>query len=364
MTVPPGYEPPPAYGPPPDSGMRPPAGADGAYPPQTHPYPDQPSYPSAPYPYVQPYPAPPTYPGPPTNALAIASLASAFLCSPLAIVFGHVSLAQIRRSGEQGRGLAIAGLVIGYLLTAATVVVLVFGLMLARLSWDAMQSGVPGYRAAPSTADRTLPDFFPPAGLGSSCSYPATATAAVRPVKPPRSGKVPTEPAVISATLTTGDGAIGLQLENGQAPCTVNSFVSLARQGFFDKTPCHRLTTEASLGVLQCGDPAGNGSGGPGYRFDNEYPTNQYRRLDPALSRPVVYPRGTLAMANSGPNSNGSQFFIVYRDSLMPPTYTVFGRVDEADMAVVDRWAAAGVKGGGNDGSPAKPITITSVVVK
>jgi len=78
----------------------------------------------------------------------------------------------------------------------------------------------------------------------------------------------------------------------------------------------------------------------------------------------VVYPRGTLAMANSGPDSNGSQFFIVYRDSLMPPTYTVFGRVDEVDMALVDRWATPGVKGGGSDGPPSTPIIIASVVVK
>ncbi len=327
---------------------------------------------TAPPPYespgYRPYPHP-SYPyAPPrTNRLAIASLLSAFMCAPLAVVFGHVSLAQIKRSGEHGRGLAVAGLVLGYLLPVAMVVVLVFGLLLAGLGRQAAESGLdgpPGQQAAPSTPVPTLPDFAPPAGLGSSCRYPATTPAAVRPVKPPRGGKVPTEPAVISAVMTTADGDVGLQLENALAPCTVNSFVSLARQRFFDETRCHRLTNEASLGVLQCGDPTGKGSGGPGYRFDNEYPTNQYRRGDPALSIPVVYPRGTLAMANSGPDSNGSQFFIIYRDSLMPPTYTVFGRIDEVDMAAVDRWAAAGVKGGGGDGPPAKPVTITSIVVK
>ena len=347
MTVPPPYEPPPAYGPvPPDGGVPEPAAAEYPYPP----YPAYPPYP--PYPYGAP---------PRTNALAIAALISSFLCTPLGIVFGHVSLAQIKRSGEQGRGLAIAGLVISYLLTAVLIAMLLFGLLLAKLGRDALNSG---YVAAPSTAQRSLPDFAPPAGLGSSCSYPATPTPAAKPVKPPRSGKLATEPALINAVVTTADGAVGLQLDNAQAPCTVNNFVSLARQGFFDKTSCHRLTTETSLGLLQCGDPTGNGSGGPGYRFDNEYPTNQYRRLDPALSLPVVYPRGTLAMANSGPDSNGSQFFIVYRDSLMPPTYAVFGRVDEVDMALVDRWAAPGVKGGGTDGPPSTPITIASVVVK
>ena len=77
--------------------------------------------------------------------------------------------------------------------------------------------------------------------------------------------------------------------------------------------------------MLQCGDPKGDGTGGPGYQFANEYPTNQYLPDDPALSQPLVYPRGTLAMANAGPGTNGSQFFIVYKDSQLPPNYTVFG---------------------------------------
>ena len=71
------------------------------------------------------------------------------------------------------------------------------------------------------------------------------------------------------------------------------------------------------------------GTGGPGYRFPNEYPTNQFRLTDPTLKTPVLYPRGTLAMANSGPGTNGSQFFLVYKDSALPPTYTVFGTIDE-----------------------------------
>ena len=121
----------------------------------------------------------------------------------------------------------------------------------------------------------------------------------------------------------------------------MNNFVSLAQQGYFDGTPCHRLTTSPTLGVLQCGDPTGAGTGGPGYRFPNEYPTNQYRLTDPALEPPVVYPRGTLAMANAGPGTNGSQFFLVYQDSQLPPTYTVFGTVDETGLAAVDKIAAA-----------------------
>ena len=161
--------------------------------------------------------------------------------------------------------------------------------------------------------------------------------------------------------MVTNAGPVGLSLDNAKAPCTVNSFVSLAQQGFFDKTACHRLTTSPSQAVLQCGDPTATGSGGPGYRFANEYPTNQYRPFDPALKQPVTYPRGTLAMANDGPNTNGSQFFIVYRDSKLPPTYTVFGRVDGTGLATVDRLASAGVSGGGDDGKPNRPITITAI---
>ena len=178
---------------------------------------------------------------------------------------------------------------------------------------------------------------------------------------PPRTGKVPTDPAQVSASMSTNQGNIGLQLDNAKSPCTVNSFASLAQQGYFNDTPCHRLTTTAGLAVLQCGDPTGQGSGGPGYEFANEYPTNQYQPDDPALQNPVVYPRGTLAMANAGPGTNGSQFFLVYKDSQLPPNYTVFGTIDETGLATLDKIAAAGVDGGGQDGKPATPVQVKSI---
>ncbi len=102
-----------------------------------------------------------------------------------------------------------------------------------------------------------LPPFQAPEGLGGDCQYPASADAASKPVKAPRTGKVPTDPAQVSASMATNQGNIGLQLDNAKSPCTVNSFASLAQQGFFDGTPCHRLTTSDSLAVLQCGDPTG-----------------------------------------------------------------------------------------------------------
>ena len=161
--------------------------------------------------------------------------------------------------------------------------------------------------------------------------------------------------------MSTNQGNIGLQLDNAKSPCTVNSFASLAQQGYFNDTPCHRLTTAAGLSVLQCGDPTGYGSGGPGYQFANEYPTNQYQPDDPAAAEPVIYPRGTLAMANAGPGTNGSQFFLVYKDSKLPPNYTVFGKIDETGLATLDKIAAAGVDGGGGDGKPAAPVTVKSI---
>lgn len=215
----------------------------------------------------------------------------------------------------------------------------------------------------PPTGAAALPPFAAPAGLGSDCQYPASAEEASKENTAPRTGQVPTEPEQVSASMATNQGNIGLQLDNGKSPCTVNSFASLAQQGYFDNTPCHRLTTSESLGVLQCGDPTGQGTGGPGYQFANEYPTNQYQPDDPALNEPVVYPRGTLAMANAGPGTNGSQFFLVYQDSQLPPLYTVFGTIDETGLATLDKIAAEGVEGGGQDGPPALQTTVKSIAL-
>jgi len=211
-----------------------------------------------------------------------------------------------------------------------------------------------------------LPPFVAPAGLGDDCQYPASpGEPASKKNNPPRSGKVPTEPAQISASMTTSEGNLGLQLDNAKAPCTVNSFASLAQQGYFNDTPCHRLTTSPGLSVLQCGDPTGKGTGGPGYGFVNEYPTNQYRPDDPALQSPVIYPRGTLAMANTGaPGSNGSQFFLVFKDSQLPPNYTAFGTIDATGLATLDKIAAGGVvpgDRGADDGAPKTPVQIKSL---
>lgn len=216
---------------------------------------------------------------------------------------------------------------------------------------------------APRGGEGQLPAFKAAADLGANCQYPAGTQKASKAVDAPKIGRVPTDPAIISVSMSTDQGNIGLVLNNAEAPCTVNSFASLAQKGFFNDTICHRLTTAPSLGVLQCGDPAGTGSGGPGYAFANEYPTNQYPKNDPALQNPVLYPRGTLAMANAGADTNGSQFFLVYKNSQLPPGYTVFGTIDATGLATLDKIAEGGVAGGSTDGKPATEIKVKSILL-
>jgi peptidyl-prolyl cis-trans isomerase B (cyclophilin B) len=226
---------------------------------------------------------------------------------------------------------------------------------------SAATTTTPSETSAAPAGPGQLPAFAAPANLGGNCQYPASQEKASKPNNAPRTGKVPTDPAQVSASMATNQGNIGLQLDNAKSPCTVNSFASLAQQGFFNDTPCHRLTTSEGLAVLQCGDPTGQGTGGPGYQFENEYPTNQFQPDDPKLQEPVVYPRGTLAMANAGPGTNGSQFFLVYKDSQLPPNYTVFGTIDQTGLATLDKIAAAGTADGGQDGKPKDDVQIKSI---
>jgi peptidyl-prolyl cis-trans isomerase B (cyclophilin B) len=129
--------------------------------------------------------------------------------------------------------------------------------------------------------------------------------------------------------------------------------VYLAGQGYFDDTVCHRQTDSEGLQVLQCGDPSGTGTGGPAY----EFPTQ--------VTGAETYPRGTVAMANSGQGFDGSQFFLVYGDSQLPPSYTVLGTIDEAGLATLDTIAANGNDGsnGPGDGAPTQEVRIQSLVV-
>ncbi|MFJ3585674.1 peptidylprolyl isomerase [Streptomyces sp. NPDC090127] len=161
--------------------------------------------------------------------------------------------------------------------------------------------------------------------------------------------------ATYTMSLKTTRGDIGIAMDAAKTPHTVNSFKHLADKKYFDGTKCHRLTTEGIF-VLQCGDPKGDGTGGPGYTIPDE---NLDALGKAGANGTVTFPAGTVAMANTGqPGSGGSQFFLVYKDTKLPPSYTPFGTIDPAGLQVVKDVAAGGVEGGAKDGAPKSAVTI------
>jgi peptidyl-prolyl cis-trans isomerase B (cyclophilin B) len=204
-------------------------------------------------------------------------------------------------------------------------------------------------------------------GSGTSagrCSYQKDGSDPAKKVDLPPSTPPTGNPT--SLTISTSAGDIPVILEAAQAPCAVNSFVSLADQGYFDGTTCHRLTTQGYF-VLQCGDPTGTGRGGPGYTFPDELVADDPRLQpcgDEGGTAYCTYNAGIVAMANAGPDTNGSQFFLVYGNSKFPPSYTVLGNMGATGLKVVKQIAAKGIGAEGlgpGDGTPKVPVTITSV---
>lgn len=147
-----------------------------------------------------------------------------------------------------------------------------------------------------------------------------------------------------TATLKTEKGDIVIALAASETPITVNNFVFLAREKFYDGTVFHRTIKNF---MIQGGDPQGTGAGGPGYRFNDEPFAGEYTR-------------GTVAMANAGPNTNGSQFFIMHADNPLPPNYVIFGKV-VSGMEVVDMIATAPTRPDGEGSSPVTPTAVRSV---
>ena len=184
-------------------------------------------------------------------------------------------------------------------------------------------------------------------GTATSCTYtnspPVSRNVGLPPSKPDLK-------ATYQATIKTNRGNIVISLLNSKAPCTVNSFVYLASKSYFSNTQCHRLTT-SGIFVLQCGDPTGTGSGGPGYKFNDENLAG------------ATYPQATVAMANAGPNTNGSQFFLVYKNTTLAPSYTPFGTI-VSGLGVIQKVAAAGTDNGTGDGHPREKVVIESVTIK
>lgn len=147
-----------------------------------------------------------------------------------------------------------------------------------------------------------------------------------------------------TATIETSAGTMTAELFAAEAPKTVNNFVFLARDGFYNGVIFHRVIRGF---MIQGGDPKGTGTGGPGYQFQDE-----------PVKRP--YKRGTLAMANAGPNTNGSQFFVMHADYALPPNYTIFGKLTEGE-AVIDTIATART---GSQDRPVEPVEIRSIAIE
>lgn len=154
-------------------------------------------------------------------------------------------------------------------------------------------------------------------------------------------------------TFNTNCGDIVIEANAKSAPITVVALTALANGGFFNKTFCHRLTTN-NIYVLQCGDPTGTGMGGPNFSYRDE-------NLPQAVES--NYPAGVVAMANSGANTNGSQFFIVYENTSMRPDYTIWGKVTKG-LEIVKAIAKEGVADGTTDGLPKQTIAIERVKVR
>ena len=187
-------------------------------------------------------------------------------------------------------------------------------------------------------------------GLGGQTTTPEATPEAAPAVDLPNAGITESNKATIS--FTTNQGEIVIETTPSLAPLTVNAIAALAQKNYFDKTICHRLTTEGIF-VLQCGDPTGTGTGGPGFNIPDE-------NLPEAVEN--NYPAGTVAMANAGPGTSGSQFFLVYQDTTLGPDYTIWGSITSG-LDILQTIASAGVVDGGADGAPATGVTIESTKV-
>jgi peptidyl-prolyl cis-trans isomerase B (cyclophilin B) len=197
-------------------------------------------------------------------------------------------------------------------------------------------------------------------GDGKKSATDATASATPSKSSSPEPSMTIDKKATYTMALKTSQGDFSIAMEATKTPRTVNSFKHLADKGYFDDTKCHRLTT-GGIFVLQCGDPEGTGAGGPGYTIPDE---NLDGLGKAGKDGTVTYPAGTVAMANTGqPGSGGSQFFLVYKDSKLPPLYTSFGTLDKASLKVLKAVGKAGVDGGGTDGAPKKAVTIEKATV-
>ncbi|WP_432940436.1 peptidylprolyl isomerase [Kribbella sp. CA-253562] len=226
--------------------------------------------------------------------------------------------------------------------------------------------------AQPAQVVQTQPDRLASAQAAGAqsttgpCRYTATPDdPSPRPVSlPPDPTPTPSK-GVVRVILATNQGPMLLTLDRAKAPCTVQSFLHLAKSRFYNFTTCHRLTLYPTLRVLQCGDPTGTGERGPGYSYKDELPVGLPNWPTDPTGTSKVYARGTLAMANAGPNTNGSQFFLTFEDSRLRPNYTIFGTIDPIGLKVLDRVAAGGtvLTADNPDGLDGAPVRKTDILI-
>ena len=186
-----------------------------------------------------------------------------------------------------------------------------------------------------------------PATTAKGCTTAPAATTKTQTWSAPGGSPLPTDKPTF-LHLATNCGDVVIQMDAKAAPKTTQSMAFLAAQGYYTDSSCFRLTTQ-SIYVLQCGSPTNNGQGGPGYQLPDE---------NLPASGTNNYPAGTVAMANAGAGTSGSQFFLVYKDTTLGPSYTIWGKV-VSGLDVVQNVAAAGVQGGGGDGAPNQTTVIT-----
>lgn len=230
----------------------------------------------------------------------------------------------------------------------AGVVVVVLG-----LGGAAWASGV-GTGGKKTSAAGATPSAAPTSKAPDPCGKPAAGTAGTKQWKSEPKMAID-KSASYTMDLKTTCGDISMKLDTAKASHTVNSFKFLADQGFFDHTKCHRLTT-SGIYVLQCGDPKGTGQGGPGYTIPDE---NLSAFGKKNAQGTVTYPAGSVAMANTGsPHTGGSQFFLVYKASPLPPSYTPFGTITPAGMKVLQKIAGAGAAAADASGNTAPNATV------
>jgi peptidyl-prolyl cis-trans isomerase B (cyclophilin B) len=240
--------------------------------------------------------------------------------------------------------------------TAITVigVVVVVGLIYLLVTLNSGNS-----TAAPG--DSSTSAAPPPETTSGPCKYTKTPNQpAAKPVDVPPDVDPTPNAGTAKVLLKTNQGEIPVVIDRAKAPCTAQAIEHLVKSKYYDDTPCHRLTSGDGLKVLQCGDPTGQGNGGPGFSIKDENPKDLKPGPD---GQTVIYPKGALAMANAGPGTSGSQFFLVYADSTLPPNYTVFGSIDPAGLATIDKIAAGGITAGQNgptDGAPKNEVKIQS----